>query len=316
MRTKIGTILLCFLLYSLHSIGQTFKVIPLGVHGGLEENNLSSYLVANKNSDHYIALDAGTLHAGMEKVPSKYLEHKNAMQAIQENICAYFISHPHLDHLAGLIQNAPADSKKTIYGLPFTIDAIAKHYFSWDTWANFGDMGDAPQLKKYHLEKMVAEQPTLDSASGLAVQAFPLSHANPGKSTAFLVRNTEGKYLLYLGDTGADTIEHHSNLKDLWQYVAPLLTQHLLKGIMIEVSYPNKQSNTALFGHLKPSLLNGELQVLSAYAGKENLKNFPIVIVHIKPEENNEQTIKNELKKENTLQVKWIFPKQGKVIFL
>ncbi|WP_448099514.1 hypothetical protein [Polluticoccus soli] len=41
MQTKTSTILLCFLLYSLHSMGQTFKIIPLGVHGGLEENNLS-----------------------------------------------------------------------------------------------------------------------------------------------------------------------------------------------------------------------------------------------------------------------------------
>ncbi|WP_447640210.1 MULTISPECIES: MBL fold metallo-hydrolase [Chitinophagaceae] len=316
MQTKTSTILLCFLLYSLHSMGQTFKIIPLGVHGGLEENNLSSYLVADKNSNHYIALDAGTLHAGMEKATKKYFENEDATQAIKENISAYFITHPHLDHLAGLIQNAPADGPKTIYGLPFTIDAIAQHYFSWQTWANFGDKGETPQLKKYHLQEMESGQPVFDTLSGLTIKAYPLSHANPGKSTAFLVKNKDGNYLLYLGDTGADTIEHNNNLKELWQQVAPLLQQQLLRGIMMEVSYPNKQPNNALFGHLKPSLLNEELTVLSVYAGKTTLVNLPVIVVHIKPENNNESIIRSELQNNNPFHVKWVFPKQAVMIKL
>ncbi len=303
------------ILVALQSYSQDFKIIPLGVHGGLEENNLSSYLVANKNSDKYIALDAGTLHAGIEIVGKKYFG-KTATKALQENISAYFISHPHLDHLAGLIQNAPADTKKTIYGLPFTVDAISKHYFSWDTWANFGDMGETPQLKKYHLQEMKTDESILDSSSGLSVKAFPLSHSSPGKSSAFLVENTNNNYLLYLGDTGADTIEHQSNLRDLWQQVGSLITNHRLKSIMIEVSYPNSQPNNQLFGHLKPKLLNQELQKLSAFTSKEQLYDFPIIVIHIKPEGDNERTIKEEVKKENPFHIKWIFPKQGKMIQL
>ncbi len=38
-----------------------FTVVPLGVKGGLDESNLSSYLVAAGGTDEYIALDAGTL---------------------------------------------------------------------------------------------------------------------------------------------------------------------------------------------------------------------------------------------------------------
>jgi len=39
-----------------------FSVIPLGVRGGLDESNLSAYLVAAKGSEDYISLDAGPLH--------------------------------------------------------------------------------------------------------------------------------------------------------------------------------------------------------------------------------------------------------------
>ena len=40
---------------------QNFKVIPLGVYGGLDESNLSAYLVSDFQKDNYLSLDAGTL---------------------------------------------------------------------------------------------------------------------------------------------------------------------------------------------------------------------------------------------------------------
>ncbi len=39
-----------------------FKVIPLGVKGGLDESNLSAYLVAASDSNQFICLDAGTIY--------------------------------------------------------------------------------------------------------------------------------------------------------------------------------------------------------------------------------------------------------------
>jgi len=45
----------------------SFVSIPLGVTGGLREDNLSSYLLAPKGSTDFIALDAGALLAGLRQ---------------------------------------------------------------------------------------------------------------------------------------------------------------------------------------------------------------------------------------------------------
>ena len=48
----------------------SFYVIPLGTSGGLEENNLSAYLLTSVNDNTpnsaYISLDGGTIRHGIE----------------------------------------------------------------------------------------------------------------------------------------------------------------------------------------------------------------------------------------------------------
>ena len=55
---------------SIQSRSSNFYVIPLGTSGGLEENNLSAYLltsVTNGNSNSaFISLDGGTIHHGIQ----------------------------------------------------------------------------------------------------------------------------------------------------------------------------------------------------------------------------------------------------------
>ena len=43
----------------------SFTVVPLGVKGGLDEGNLSAYLVAPAGTTSYVCLDAGSLHQGI-----------------------------------------------------------------------------------------------------------------------------------------------------------------------------------------------------------------------------------------------------------
>jgi cAMP phosphodiesterase len=287
-----------------------FTVVPLGVRGGLDESNLSSYLVAAAGSKDYICLDAGTLYTGIRKAIEAGTFRGPASKVLRSTVKAYFISHPHLDHVAGLVINSPDDTAKNIYGLPFCLKVLQEKYFSWQSWANFGDEGEKPLLKKYHYVTMEAGAPTAVDHTPLTVAAFPLSHGAPYESTAFLVtRGANG--LLYFGDTGADSLEHSDRIHKVWEAVSPLIKTHRLKAIFIEVSFPDEQPPASLFGHLTPTLLQQELNDLATMTGAPALKGFPIVITHRKPVGNNEEMIRKELLAHNPLQVKLIFPRQG-----
>jgi 3',5'-cyclic-nucleotide phosphodiesterase len=310
--------ILCCLFLAGHLLGQSqtssFTVIPLGVKGGLDESNLSSYLVAQTGTPHYIALDAGTLYSGIQKAIEQGVLPGPGSMVLQQYITAYFISHPHLDHVAGLILNSPDDSTKDIYGLPFCLDVLQDKYFSWKSWANFGDEGEKPLLKKYHYVPMVPGNEMAIEKTPLAVTAYPLSHGAPYQSTAFLVKSGEA-CLLYLGDTGADSVEHSDKLHLLWQAAAPLVRAGQLKAIFIEVSFPSEQSDKSLFGHLTPHWLMEEMKDLERLAGPGSLKGLPVVITHMKPASDHgdqEATIRQELTANNPLQLQLIFPEQGR----
>ncbi len=293
----------------------SFTIVPLGTQGGLNEANLSAYMVAPRASDDYVCLDAGTLYAGIEKAVSYGVFHESATNVIKQNIKAYCISHPHLDHVAGLIINSPADTTKNIYGTQFCLDRIEQHYFSWQTWANFGDEGEKPKLGKYHYKVMIQDSEVAIAGTQLSVTAYTLSHANPYESTAFLVRK-DSSYLLYFGDTGADSIEHSQCLQHVWQAITPLIMKNQLKGVFIECSYPNEQPDKQLFGHLTPALLMAEMKGLAALSKHNSLQNFPVIITHIKPDGDNETKIIKQLKALNALGLRLIFPQQGKRIVL
>jgi cAMP phosphodiesterase len=287
-----------------------FKVIPLGVEGGNDESNLSAYAVAVSGTNAYVCLDAGTLYYGIERAVAAQLLSGTVFEALRNNIRGYLISHPHLDHIAGLILNSPDDSPKPIYGLPFCLEAIQETYFNWKSWPNFGDRGTKP-LNKYRYTIVSGQEETPLEGTSMFVRAFPLSHAKPGQSTAFLIRHAEN-YLLYLGDTGADTIEGSDNLERLWHAISPLMTAGKVKAIFVEVSFANTRPDQLLFGHLTPRLLMDEMKRLSQLSG-DGLKQCPLVITHVKPDTPSDE-IKRELDQLNELGFKLIFAEQAKLL--
>jgi 3',5'-cyclic-nucleotide phosphodiesterase len=306
----IGLLLSGLFINAANAQPYSFKIIPLGVHGGSDESNLSSYMIAPIKSSNYVCLDAGTLYSGIRVAIQNKNFHGSIDSVLRNCIKGYLISHAHLDHTAGMILNSPDDTAKSIYGLPSVLNIIRDKYFTWTSWANFANEGDEPHLNKYHYSRLDTAHETKIANTEMQVTAYSLSHGANYESTAFLV-NHDNKYILYLGDTGPDSIEHSGKLQSLWQHVAPLIASKKLKAILIEVSFPNEQPDSQLFGHLTPKWLREELIALSKITGRSALKNFPIVVTHIKPIANNEIKIKRQLAAANDLKIKFIYPRQG-----
>ncbi len=301
-----------------------FDVVALGVDGGVSDGNLTSYLIRSDNQPQYLALDAGSLLPGIAKglekgsfpqvTPELAAPYTPQGYVFRQLIGGYFISHGHLDHVAGLIIGSPEDAKKNIYAQADTILTLRNHYFNWKAWPNFTDAGNGSRLGTYRLQTVRPQQRFTLGVTGLSGVMYPLSH-DRYPSSMLLVSDRSGSFA-YFGDTGPDALEQSRNLDTAWRALGPLIEQKKLKGMMIETSYPNGVADKNLYGHLTPAWLLKELKNLARYSGGEgSLKDFPVVISHIKPSlkqgEDVRATIKQQLDQGNDLGVKFILMEQG-----
>src|SRR5262245_52400555 len=144
------------------SAADGFDVVALGALGGIEDGNLSAWLIHPHGDNRAVTCDAGALVNGL-----RVADEKGAFAAVTvpadaplsrvgyvltATIKGYLLSHAHLDHVAGLIVASPDDSKKPIYALPSVAADLVETYFNWKAWPNFSDRGKAAQLKKYAME--------------------------------------------------------------------------------------------------------------------------------------------------------------------
>src|SRR3990167_4462565 len=321
MRQLLFTVFV-FLLSNAAYCLPVFEILPLGVYGGLKDGNLSAYLLKNIESENYTALDGGTLAHGLEvAVEQQSVHNKSVGDLLQKHIPAYLISHAHLDHLIGLVMALPElREQQTIMAREETMQALQKNIFNWSVWGNFGDAGETPHLNYQHYQTMPLLQWIAIPNTDMQVKVFPLNHGGMA-SSAFLIRY-KTEYILYFGDTGADSIEKSTNIENIWKEISPLIINKQLHGIMLECSFLNSQPDNKLFGHLKPNLFMAELRQLAAMVNplylKNSLRGLPVVVTHVKPrlvdfsnaqQDTREQVI-NELSQQNDIGVKLIMPEQ------
>lgn len=301
-----------------------FVAIPLGTAGGADEANLSAYLLAPAASAEYIALDAGTLYAGLRKACLRYSfgeSVRNPETVLRDHVKAYLISHAHLDHAAGLVMASPDDKAKPVIGLAQTTDHIRDHLFNGKIWPNFGNEGDGFQIKKYQYVRLNPGETYTIGQTQMTVTAFELSHSKDYISTAFLICANQ-KYVLYFGDTGPDAVENSTRMHTVWTAVAPLVQDHSLTGIFLEASFPSSHPDHLLFGHLTPKWMITELRKLAELADPQHpetaLHGLKVVVTHIKPSwnpaDNPKAVIMRELAEYNDLGVEFILPEQGERI--
>ena len=301
-----------------------FDVVALGVNGGVEEGNLTSYLVRSDDQKLYLGLDAGSVMPGIRKA----LEKGSFPQVTAENaapltpqgavfrnlIGGYFISHGHLDHLAGLIIGSPEDSKKPIYGTADTIGTLRQHYFNGRVWPNFTDSGSGLRIGTYRLNLQRPEQRFSLGLTGLDGNIYPLSHGGTSSSMILVSRNNQS--FAFFGDTGPDEVEKSKNLDTVWRVLGSEIKAKRLKGLIIETSYPDDVPDSKLYGHLTPHWLLKELASLQQYAGGDgSLKDLTVIISHVKPSlkagADPEKEIMAQLEKGNNMGVKFVRMQQG-----
>lgn len=340
MQSNRHILLIVFLIVSFQLYGEqtpvsansetkgVFELVTLGSTGGIQDGNLSAFLLRTLTEPNYIALDAGTLTNGINVALShnafKYLAVKsdNSLstigQILHHHIKGYLISHGHLDHVAGLLIASPEDNNKPIYGLTSVNQTMSDTYFNWQAWANFTDRGKPPLLNKYQVIDLVPQQRVKLNNTALSVTAFSLSH--PLESTAFVIEYQDNLFV-YFGDTGPDKVEKQGKLAMVWEYLAKQMRTKNLRGLAIEVSFDNSQPDYLLFGHLTPKWLLSELDYFSSLvADKQQIKDLKVIISHIKYSLksgiNPRLKIQQELNQGNTHGFKFILAKQGQQLIL
>lgn len=301
-----------------------FDVVVLGARGGIEDGNLSSFMISPAGDGRAVTCDAGTLVNGLRVADEKGVfdnvsvpedsSYTRVGYVLTERIKGYLVSHAHMDHLAGIVIASPDDSAKPIYGLQSVTEAIQRTYFNWEAWPNFAFGGKEPQLKKYRLTDLVAGERRALDGTAMEVTAFPLSHGGT-ESAAFLIESGNDAVLCF-GDTGPDEIEKTSLMRDVWSAVAGRVAEGRLKAVIVEVSYTNAQPDEFLFGHLTPAWLQKSLAELETLAGGAgSLKDLPVIVSHVKYSlkkgEPPTEAILRELEAGNSAGVRFLMPEQG-----
>ncbi|MHC1480815.1 MBL fold metallo-hydrolase [Frateuria aurantia] len=306
-----------------------FELIALGVNGGLTDGDLSAWLLRAAGDRHYLGLDAGTvlpgIAAGLRQhafddfmaTPGSALTRQG--QIFTDGISGWFISHPHLDHVAGLLIASTDDTAKPVYGLPQTLDALSRNYFNWSAWPNFADRGPAPALGRYRFQPHVPGELFPLQGTQLQGQLFELKHDR--MISSMLLLHEGMAWFAYFGDTGPDQVQGSHCLADIWTALAPLIRQRQLSGMVIEVSYPDGIDDQHLYGHLTPAWLLTELHRLAAaVGGRQPLAGLTVVIGHIKPSlragHDPRQLIERQLRQGNDLGVRFVLPRQGQRLWL
>lgn len=180
-----------------------------------------------------------------------------------------YLTHTHLDHIAGLpllldaVQRAP-DNPLKLFAAAEVIDVLRQHVFNWQIWPDFFDLrdGSKPLIEALPL----APGDEIDLAQG-RVTVLPVRHSVP--AVGYLIEGAQS-VLAFSGDCGPNEC--------LWEALNRLPS---LDYLIVECSYANEDealSRKAV--HYCAATLAEDLR---------KLRHQPdILITHLKPgHENN-----------------------------
>jgi ribonuclease BN (tRNA processing enzyme) len=210
------------------------------------EQHLTCYLV-----DDAVALDAGSLSLTFGQ------GHRRQVRDI-------IITHPHLDHTAGLpffiddLFEALQEPVR-VHGTEEALGALEKHIFNWVTYPQFSEIKNHfGNVMEYHPFKVREEF----QVAHLRVKAVPVNHQVP--TVGLIV--SDGRSTIALSSDTAETDEFWQVLND----------EPRLDALLVESSFPNELEQLARNSyHLTPNMLKSELAKL-----KHDTR---VLAVHLKP---------------------------------
>lgn len=200
-----------------------------------------------------LLLDAGTIGAVLTEDE-------------QWGIKFIMLTHAHLDHIKGIpfladnIILKNAGHQVFVKSTAPVLKTLKDNLLNDAIWPDFTAI---PNKEKPVILLEDIETLSRYNVNGYHVTAYEVNHSVP--AVGYLVEDSEGKRLLYSGDTGPT--------ESIWS-----ACDQQIDAAIIEVSMPNSMEQMALMtGHLTAALLNVEL-------GKMKLRPHRILVTHPKPQ--------------------------------
>ncbi|TCS39130.1 beta-lactamase family protein [Paucimonas lemoignei] len=239
------------------------KMRVLGCAGGIGgREKLTTCLMVDQD----ILLDAGTGVTSLDMEAMSQIRH-------------IFITHSHLDHVAGLALLIDAvqinrTGTVTVYATQKVIDALKKHLFNWVLWPDFTTI---PNAQSPAMRWQAIDYGDTIELDGRLITPWAVKHTVG--SAAYWVRNVRAGFL-FTGDMGSTP--------ELWENVA---REKLLKQVIVDCSFSNADyalAETSL--HFCPDMLCQEIRALP--------DDIEFLIYHLKPGQ--EELIMRELDTEGS----------------
>jgi len=211
------------------------RIRVLGCSGGIGAGARTSAMLI----DNDVLIDAGTGIGDLDLKDLDYIRH-------------VFLTHAHLDHIAGLPMLADRvfdenfETPLTVYAREETLRAVQDHLFNDVIWPDFAKLPSAHNPMLRYQVCSPGDTVTIDHRDFYAVDVM---HSVP--SLGFTVQNSGGAFAVS-GDTKTN--------ETLW----PVLNAcDDLRVLVIEVSFPDEMQNLAAdSGHYTPKTLTDDLQRL------------------------------------------------------
>lgn len=211
------------------------RIRTLGCSGGIGAGSRTSAMLI----DNDVLIDAGT---GIGDLSLQELD----------GIRHVFLTHAHLDHIAGLPMLVDANFDEnfevpvTVYARIETLDAIRAHLFNDVIWPDFAKI---PSAERAMLQYRVCNPGSTVTIGHRRFHAVDVSHSVP--SLGYTVQNSGGVFAVS-GDTRTN--------ETLW----PALNAcDELTALVIEVSFPDELEDlAATAGHYTPKSMCRDLERL------------------------------------------------------